>query len=178
MVAPCSGARRLVPPARRSVLALAAGLLATLCTPGQAAALRFDPRAFFSGHTEGSGRLKVLFRSGVTVREEGTGHVEADGTLDLAQVVHEGDKPARTRRWRIREIAPGRYTGTISDAAGPMTGDVTGDCLHVTYTSLDGYDYEQWVTVQPDGRSARNVLKVRKLGMTVAEFNETIRQTG
>ena len=157
-------------------LVIAAALLASVSGPAAAAPAPFDPAVFFNGRTQGAGKLKIILRRSVDVRVEGSGHVERDGTLVLAQVVHEGDKPARTRRWRIRETSPGHYAGTLSDAQGPVTGEVTANRLHLAFTSLDGYANEQWITFAADGRSAHNVLKVHKLGMTVAELDETIRK--
>jgi hypothetical protein len=138
--------------------------------------VRFDPGAFFSGRTESAGRLKVIFRSGVNVRVEALGRVEGDGTLDLTQVVRQGGQPPRTRTWRIRETSPGHYSGTMSDAKGPVTGELVKNRLRLAFTSLDGYGYEEWISPGPDGHSARNVLKVSKLGMTVAELDATIRK--
>lgn len=160
---------------RGAAPAFAAALFALSVVPASAAEL-FDPRAFFSGRTEATGTLKIVFRGPETVRVEGDGRVESDGSLSLTQVVREGDKPARTRVWRLRETAPGRYTGTLTEAQGPVTADVSGDRLHITFTSHDGYGYEQWVTLAADGRSAHTVLKIRKLGFTVANYDETIRK--
>jgi hypothetical protein len=162
---------------RRSASTLAAVFAAALLAAppaGASAGVRFDPAAFFTGRTVSQGRLKIIFHSGVDVRVEGTGKVEGDGTLNLSEVVHEGNKPARTRTWRIRETAPGHYSGTLSDAKGPVTGEVSGDRLHLAFTSLDGYGYDQWITIAPDGHSARNLLKISKMGMNVAEIDETI----
>lgn len=166
--------------ARASLPRRLAALALTLALPGSppvlaAAPARYDPAVFFSGRTQGIGQLKVIFRKAVPVRVEGTGHVE-DGVLVLSQVIHEDRKPARTRLWRIREISPGRYTGTSSDAKGPVTGDVTGNRLHLAFTANDGMTHEQTLTFAADGRSAHNVLKVRKVGLVVARLEETIRK--
>jgi hypothetical protein len=37
-------------------------------------------------------------------------------------------------------------------------------------------DVDQWLTLAPGGRTARNVLRVRKMGLTVAALDETIRK--
>ncbi len=141
-----------------------------------------DFARFFSGRTEGLGRLKIIMRGPVTVRVQGVGHTEPDGTLVLAQVVNEGDKPARTRTWRLREVSPGRFVGTLSDARGPVMAErldsdgKTGERLHLAFAGLDGNGYQQWLTFAADGRSAHNTLEVHKYGMTVATLEETIRK--
>jgi hypothetical protein len=130
---------------------------------------------FFEGRSEGLATLKVVFRGRVPVRVESFGRVEA-GTLVLRQIVHEGAKPPRERAWRISETAPGRFTGTLSDAAGPVTAEATPGRLHILFAMKGGVDAEQWLTLAPDGRSAHNVLTARKFGIVVAVLDETIRK--
>ena len=140
-----------------------------------AAAPRFDPMAFFTGRLKGEGRLNKLFSAATAVRVDSTGHVE-DGVLHLAQVIHEGEKPARRREWTMREVSPGRYRGALDDAVGPVTLEATGNRLHIAFTMKGGLPVEQWLTLSPDGRTANNILKVRKFGLTVAVLSETIRK--
>jgi hypothetical protein len=73
-------------------------------------------------------------------------------------------------------VGPGRYTGTLSDADGPVTGLVTGNRLRLSFRMRGGMDVDQWLTLAPGGRWARNVLRVSKFGMTVATLDETIRK--
>lgn len=141
-----------------------------------AAQPRFDAIAFFAGRSEGKGRLAKAFSATVPTRVESRGTV-TDGVLHLVQTIHEGAKPARTREWAIREDRPGHYTGTLSDAAGPVTGETLGNRLHLAFTmKKGGLPTEQWLTLSPDGRRAYNVLTVRKFGLTVAVLSEDIRR--
>lgn len=134
----------------------------------------FDPFRFFAGQTRGEGALKVILRGPVAVTVEGAGRVDPDGTLVLDQVIAEGQKPPRTRQWRLRRVAPGRYQGTLTDARGPVLGEVTGDRLHLRFTTPQGFKVEQWLTLAPDGRSAVNRLEARRLGVKVATLDERI----
>lgn len=143
--------------------------------PTAAAQPRFDPLRFFEGRLEGRGRLDTIFASPVDILVESDGRVEG-GTLHLTQVIHEGDKLARTRRWVIREISPGRYSGTLTDAEGAVTGRTIGNRLHLAFTMDGGLPTEQWLTLSPDGRRAYNVLTVRKFGLPVAKLAEDIRK--
>ena len=136
----------------------------------------FDAIRFFSGPTEGEGMLKVALRSPVKIRVRSEGRVENDGTLSVRQIVWEGAKPARRREWRIRELSPGRFSGTLSDAAGPVTGEAAGNRLHLRFRLKSGLEAEQWLTLAPGGRSANNILRVKKFGLTVASLTETIRK--
>jgi len=152
-------------------------LLLASATPTAATAPRFDPLVFFDGLSRGEGRLKVAMRAGRLVDVRSEGHREGK-TLVLEQRVEEEGEPARDRTWRITEVSPGRYTGTLSDAAGPVTGETRGNRLHLSFRMKGGLKADQWLTLAPDGRSAHNIMKVRKLGITVATLDETIRRTG
>lgn len=137
---------------------------------------RFDAIAFFSGVSQGDGRLKIVMKGTRPVRVRSTGRVANDGTLILDQRIVEGNKPPRDRQWRIRAVAPGRYAGTLTDAVGPMTGTASGDRLHLAFRMKGGLKVDQRLTLAGDRRSARNIMTVRKFGITVARLDETIRK--
>ena len=136
----------------------------------------FDPIAFFTGRTEGHATLHKIFSAPHAVRVEGRGHVTADGVLVLNQKVFKDGKKPTNREWRIHKVAPGRYTGTLTDAKGPVEADVSGNRLHIRFTMKGGFPTQQWLTLAPDGQSADNIMQVRKLGLTVASLHETIRR--
>ncbi len=137
----------------------------------------FRPDAFFAGATTGTGTLKVIGRERVTTFVEGTGRMQPDGVFKLRQRVTEGSKPARARTWLLRPQGDGRWTGTLTDATGPVEGQVRGNLFHVKYPG-DGIGVEQWLYLQADGRTVKNTLVARKLGVTVARLEETIRKVG
>ena len=158
-------------------------LLLTACaasppTPAaDAGAAPFPVMAFFSGRTEGRAVLKIAFRSPQQVIVHGRGRVE-NGTLLVHQTVKEANKPPRDRQWRIREVSPGYYSGSLSDATGPIKAKADGNRLHLTFRMKGGFDAEQWLVLAPDGRSAHNIMAIRKLGVRVATLDETIRKIG
>ena len=134
----------------------------------------FDPVAFFSGRTRGEGRLTVAFAGARPVRVESRGTAEADGGVVLDQSVREGDRPVRRRQWRLRPLGAGRWAGTLSDAGGPVTGEVTGHRLHLRFRLKSGLRAEQWLELQAGGRTALNRMVVTKWGVPVARLTETI----
>ena len=149
-------------------------LLLAIATAAPAAAA-FNPVEFFRGTSHGTGVLKVIFQSSKTIRVDSQGSTEKDGSLLLKQVIHEPEKPARTRYWRLRESAPGRFVGTLTDAAGPVRVDVQGDKVRIRYTGQNHLDFDQGLT--PAGpREVHNAMRVRRFGITVARFNEVIRK--
>ena len=134
----------------------------------------FDPLTFFAGRTEGRGRLKVDLRPARAVVVHGRGRVERDGTLVLDQTVVEGTTPAIERRWTFRAAGLGRYAGTLSDAAGPVAGDVAGSRLHLHFRMHGGIIADQRIDLAADGASAHNRMTFRKLGVVVARLDEVI----
>lgn len=154
-----------------------------------AAAPRFDPFTFFLGTSEGTGTLAKAMAEPVPVRVTSSGRIVTEASreagwaapparvLVLDQVVAEGDKPPRKRRWRLREIAPGRYAGSLTGALSPVEGEVAGNRLTLRFTISDGLAVRQELTLSADGTRADNVMTVSKLGMTVAVLSEDIRKT-
>lgn len=175
---PVGPVRRLTDLWHRTVLATSLALGA--CVPSghlareQAAAPAFDPVAFFAGRTEGNGSLKIVTRRRQPVRVEGHGVVDAGGGIVLDQTVRQGNDAATHRRWRLRQVAAGRYAGTLTDAVGPVSGEVLDNRLHLAFTMKGGLHAQQWLYLQPGGQVAHNRMIVSKFGVPVASLDETI----
>jgi Protein of unknown function (DUF3833) len=135
-----------------------------------------SPEAFFVGRTDGQGIIHIMLSGNHGERHRSRGWMDREGALMLEQVVEEEGKPARARRWRLVRAGSNRVTGTISDARGPVSGEVAGNVIHLTYRSSEGPAVEQWITVHPNGRSAHNRMTFRRFGLVVATLEETIRR--
>lgn len=163
-------------------LALAGPLALTGCVGdafrSEAAATPvFRPDVFFAGGTTGTGTLKVVGRVTVPTYVEGTGRTLPDGTFQLRQRVTTGNRKPTRRTWLLKPEGDDRWTGTLSEATGPVEAEVRGNLFHVKYPG-DGVSVEQWLYLQSDGRTVKNTLVARKLGATVARLEETIRKVG
>lgn len=134
----------------------------------------FDAIAFFTGRSEGRGELSKVFSKPVAVQVSSVGSVDGEGTLTLVQDITEGDKAMRTRSWTIREVSPGRYEGTLTDATGPVEGESEGNRLTLRYKMDGGFQVKQVLTLSPDGNSASNRLTVSLVGIRVAVLGEEI----
>jgi hypothetical protein len=130
---------------------------------------------FFVGRTEGSGTVHVIMSGRHAVRDRATGRMQGN-TLVLDQVVEEEGKPARRRVWRLTRAAGNAVTGTISDARGPVAGEVGANTLHLRYRLAEGPTVEQWITLQPGGRAAANRMTFRRFGINVATVETTVRR--
>ena len=144
--------------------------------PAAQSDIRFDPAAFFTGRTTSEGTLTQIFASDKATRVSTFGTRQRSGEMVLDQQVQIGDQPVRNRTWRLRETAPGRFAGTISDASTDLTGTLSGDTLTLTYTMDNNLGVHQVITVNAGGQSARNVMRIRRFGITVARLTETIRR--
>lgn len=151
-----------------------------------AEAPRFDPFVFFVGESRGEGVLNKALSDPVPVRVESRGRIVVERSREAAwaaperrvlvldQTIREGEKPPRTRQWRLTEIAPGRYEGTLTDAIGPVRGRTQGNRLVLGFTMKGSFPVRQELTLSPDGRRAYNVMTVKQLGVTVAVLAEEI----
>lgn len=136
--------------------------------------LAFDPITFFEGHTHGEGDLRKLFGKPVHITVDSIGR-RVPGGLILDQTIRKANgPPPSTRRWAISRVAQNRYTGTLTDAVGPVTAEVVGPRAEIAYSMRRGLKVEQQLTQQPGSKSVLNQLRVHKLGVLVATLTETI----
>ena len=132
-----------------------------------------DPIAYFTGETNGRGRVKVVFKAAVPLQVESLGTREGKG-LVVDQRISEGGKPTRQRRWIIRPGHPGQFTGSLTDAAGPVTASAWGNTMRIAYTMRNDLDVEQWLVLADDKRTIQNQMTIRKWGIPVAWVDERI----
>jgi len=155
---------------------LAAALLLAASTAGAPAEPRtLDMHAFFTGRTHADNNLHIIFHRSTKLIVDSVGHREGDQFI-LIDTVHEGDKPVRTRKWVTHEVGPGHFTGTLSDATGPVDIRVSGDSATVRYIMNGGLQITQVMKLQPDGRTLSNNVDARKFGMRFARVDGTIRK--
>lgn len=138
---------------------------------------RFEPIAFFLGATHGQGMMRIKRAPEHAVRVDGTGHMDGD-TLIVDQHVTETGRPPHDRQWRLTPAGDGVWTGTLTDAVGPVSVAATGNTLAIRYHMHGGLAVRQWIYLQPGGLVALNRMAVFKLGMPVARLAETIRRVG
>ena len=152
----------------------------------QADAPRFDPFTFFAGKSSGTGVFAKVRANDTPVQVTSSGRIITEVSresgwaapprrvLVVDQTIREGEKPARKRQWRLHEVAPGRYEGTLSDAISPVTGYTQGNLLVVEFTIKGSFKVRQELTLSPDGQRAHNVTRISQLGVTAAVLVEDI----
>ena len=157
----------------RVLLPLLAAAAPAVAQPPSAAAAPFE--RFFTGSLEGSGTVQIVLSGKHGMRDRSRGRMEK-GALIIDQVVEEAGKPARQRRWRLVRAGGNKVSGTISDARGAVTGEVSGATLRLAYRMSDGPTVEQWITLQPGGRTATNKMVFNRFGMKVATVQSVVRK--
>ena len=155
---------------------MASGCLPSLAArPDVAPTPAFDPVVFFGGHTHGEGALEGRFGKRRHLTVEGNGHQDADGTFQLDQAITYDDSTTDTRRWVLKRRSATSWTATLSDAQGEVTAETNGNLLHLRYQIRSPRVFmEQWLYLQPDGRSVLNLAEVSVLGVPYAHLSETI----
>lgn len=152
------------------------GCLAPLAPrPDSAPEPVLDPVAFFAGQTRGEGTLHGRFAAGSPLTVEGVGHFLADSALQLDQTITFRDGTVDTRRWVLRRRGANGYMATLSDAEGAVSTDVAGNLLHLRYKIRWPRVYmEQWMYLDPDGRTLLNYAEVSVLGIPWLHLAERI----
>ncbi len=135
----------------------------------------FNPIAFFAGRTHGDATLDTLVESPVRVTVNSVGRVQGN-TLILDQAIRTADQPARMRRWTMRPVSPNRFSGTLTDAIGPVHGTTAGPRAYIRYTMKGGFQVEQQLALQRGGKVVLTRLEVTQMGVRVATLEETIRK--
>jgi hypothetical protein len=94
----------------------------------------------------------------------------------MIDAVHEGDKPVRQRKWIMKQAGPNHFTGTLTDATGPVDILVDGDTATITYMMKGGLKVSQQLQLQPGGKTLSNQVTAKKLGMRFAHVEGSVRK--
>lgn len=156
----------------KRAIALLLLVLAAPATASDKPAL--DLADFFSGRTHGEGTLKKALHRPVRITVDTIGKRGSGGEMILIDTIHEEGEPERIRRWVMRPAKNG-FTGTISDAVGPVTVDVEGTKATIRYKMKGGVNIHQTLSLR-DSRTLSSHLSARKLGLRVATMEATIRK--
>ncbi len=136
--------------------------------------LEFTPHNGFNGYSEGNGKLKLFFGKQRLFHVESHGYDQADGTFRLDQTVTFEGQPSKERTWILKTTRQNHYTGTLSDAAGTVTGQTNGSILKLKYRLKGPLIMHQTLKLMPDGKTIDNVGKITFLGIPVGHLHETI----
>ena len=155
-----------------AIATLALGASSAVADPGQ----KLDMLDFFTGKTHGDNVMKTAFHRPHKLIVDSVGGHNKEGEFILIDNVQEEGKPARKRVWAMHPAGTNHFTGSLSDAVGPVDVNVSGDTATIRYTMKDGHiAIDQRLQLQRDG-SLSNRVVARKFGMKFGQVDGTIRK--
>jgi uncharacterized protein DUF3833 len=153
-----------------AALALSAGSAAA--DPGP----KLDMLDFFTGKTHADNVMKTAFHRPHKLIVDSVGGHNKEGEFVLIDNVQEEGKPARKRVWAMHPAGADHFTGTLSDAVGPVDVAVNGDTATIRYIMKDGHiAIDQRLQLQRDGTLSNHVM-ARKFGMKFGDVQGTVRK--
>jgi hypothetical protein len=76
----------------------------------------------------------------------------------------------------MHPAGPNRFTGSLSDAVGPVEVSVSGRSAQIRYTMKGGLKVDQLLDLQGDGRTLTNRVSVKRFGFRFARVDGKIRK--
>jgi hypothetical protein len=149
---------------------IAAALALAAAAPSQ-----IDIVSFFTGRTHADNDIKIVFHSAHKLIVDTVGRRQGNEFIEVDTVREQG-KPVRARTWHMRELAPNHFTGTLSDATGPVDMTLTGTTATIRYVMNGGLNILEMMQLQRDGRTLSNHVEARKLGLRFARVDGLIRK--
>jgi hypothetical protein len=155
-----------------AIVALAVGVQSAAADPTP----KLDMLAFFTGKTHAENVMKIVLKKPARLVVDSIGGKGDRGDFVLIDTVKEEGKPERTRKWVMKQVSPGRFTGSLSDATGPVDVTVDGDEALMLYTMKGGLKVRQEMKLLPDGKTLSNEVVVKKFGLKFASVEGRIRK--
>ena len=155
---------------------LAALVAVALATPAPAAEPKLDMLAFFTGRSHAENTIKIALHGPHKLVVDSVGGRNKEGQFVLIDTVQEEGKPARKRTWVMHPDGPNHFTGSLSDASGPVDVTVSGTSATIRYVMKEGgLKVEQDLQLRPDGTLSNHVI-AKKFGLKFAQVDGTIRK--
>lgn len=138
---------------------------------------RLDMTSFFAGKSHADNVIRIVLEGSHKLIVDSVGGRNKEGDFVLVDTVQEEGKPVRKRSWVMKPSGDNHFTGSLSDATGPVDVVVNEDTATIRYTMTDGgLRIVQQVQLQADGKTLSNHVVARKLGIVVAHVDGTIRK--
>jgi len=120
--------------------------------------------------------MKVVLKKPVSLIVDSVGGKGDRGDFVLIDTVREGDKPVRQRKWIMRQAGPNHFTGTLTDATGPVDIQIDGDTAMIRYVMKGGLNIQQQLKLSADGKTLSNQVIAKKVGLKFARVEGTVRK--
>jgi hypothetical protein len=154
----------------------AALLSLALASAAPAADPKLDMLAFFTGHTHADNVIRIALHGPHKLIVDSIGGRNKEGQFVLIDTVQEEGKPVRKRTWAMHPDGPNHFTGSLSDASGPVDVTVNGKSATIRYVMKDGgLKIDQQLALQRDGTLSNHVT-AKKFGLKFAQVEGIIRK--
>lgn len=120
--------------------------------------------------------MSVAMHRSKSTHSRGVGTIAHDGSLSLVQIVQDEGRAPYTRRWSVRQVGPGQFTGSMSQATGPVTIQQVGSRFRFRFMIKGALSVEEWLTPLAGGLLATNEVTVSKFGIPVATSHGLVRK--
>ena len=155
---------------------IAAAAVALAGASTAAPAPKLDMLAFFTGKTHAENVLKIVLKRPARLVVDSFGGKGDRGDFVLIDTVREEGQPVRTRKWIMRPVGPNHFTGSLTDAVGPVDVTVAGNRATIRYTMKGDLRVDQLLQLKNDGRTLSNNVVVKKFGLRFARVEGMIRK--
>ncbi|HET9145616.1 MAG TPA: DUF3833 family protein [Sphingomicrobium sp.] len=161
----------------RAFACLAVGALAAAAGPATAdPGPELDMLGFFTGKTHADNVIKIAFHAPHKLIVDSIGGRNKEGEFVLIDNVQEEGKPDRKRVWVMHPDGANHFTGSLSDAIGPVDVTISGDSATISYVMKEGHmKVQQQLKMRHDG-SLSNSAIARKFGIKFATVDGTVRK--
>ena len=151
-------------------------LTLAVASAAPAAEPKLDMLAFFSGHTHADNLIKIALHGPHKLIVDSIGGRNKEGQFVLIDTVQEEGKPTRKRTWVMHPDGPNHFTGSLSDANGPVDVTVSGNTASIRYVMKEGgLKVQQDLQLRSDGTLSNHVI-AKKFGLKFAQVDGTIRR--
>ena len=131
---------------------------------------------FFTGKTHADNVIKIALHGPHKLIVDSIGGHNKEGEFVLIDTVQEEGKPVRKRTWVMHPVGADHFTGSLSDATGPVDVVVRGNSATITYIMTDGHPrITQEIQLQPNGTLSNHVI-AKKFGIKFGQVDGTIRK--
>jgi hypothetical protein len=135
--------------------------LLTLALAGAAPAAdpKLDMLAFFTGRSHADNVIKIALHAPHKLIVDSVGGRNKEGQFVLIDTIEEEGKPVRKRVWVMQPVGPDHFSGTLTDATGPVDVVVDGPNATIRYTMADGgLKIVQELRLERDGTLANHAV--------------------
>ena len=137
---------------------------------------KLDMTGFFNGKTHADNVIRIALHGPHKLIVDSVGGHNKEGEFVLIDTVQEEGKPVRKRTWVMHPVGADHFSGSLSDATGPVDVVVHGNSATIDYIMTDGHLHiTQEIQLQPNGTLSNHVI-AKKFGIKFGQVDGIVRK--